>query len=332
MNKYFVVLVAVMSNLVSLAAGAAPGEYWEVTTKTEMPGMPFAMPAMTHKVCIPKGGEKDPGKTSGDKDCQMTDVRTSGNKTTWKVRCDRNGEVMTGTGEQTISPGAYQGKMQFSGKSGGRDVNMSSVFSGKRVGGSCDSGEAEKKAKEDAAKLTAQMCDTSGYRNTADWINGSSMILQEGSPCANQRKQLCDLVRRDAPKDAQAYNALVTNDQHMLGGISVAKECKVNIAATTKAICKTLNGENYSQLSAHCPAEAKAYREKQRRLECEGRSYTAETRAADLKKCLSGKSDSSEDSTSSEEAPAEKSGKSSDSSPASKALEGAKKLKGMFGF
>lgn len=134
MNKQLVAFLAFMSASLSLAAYAAPGEYWEVTTKTEMPGMPFAMPAMTHKVCIPKGGEKDPGKTSGDKDCQMTDVKTAGNKTTWKVRCDRNGEVMTGSGEQTTSPGAYQGKMQFSGKSGGRDVNMSSVFSGKRVG------------------------------------------------------------------------------------------------------------------------------------------------------------------------------------------------------
>lgn len=332
MNKFLTAVLSFMVGLLSSTAQAAPGEYWEITTKTEMPGMPFAMPAITTKVCIPKGGESDPKKTSGDKDCQMTDVKTSGNKTTWKVRCDRNGEVMTGSGEQTTSPGAYQGKMQFSGKSGGHDVNMSSVFSGKRVGGSCDSEEAAKKAKEDAARLTAQMCDTSGYRNTAEWINGSSMILQEGSPCANQRRQLCDLVRRDTPKDAQAYNALVTNDQHMLGGISVARECRVNMAATTKAICKTLNGENYRDLSAHCPAEAKAYREKQRRLECEGRSYTAETRAADLKKCLSGKDDSSEDSTSSESSPAEKSGKSSGKNPATDVLEGAKKLKGMFGF
>lgn len=325
MNRHYLAILGMMTGLLSAAAYAAPGEYWEVTSKMEMPGMPFAMPPTTTKVCIPKGSENDPGKTTGDKDCKMTDMKTVGNKTTWKMRCDRNGEVMTGSGEQTTSPGAYQGKMQFSGKSGGRDMNMTTAFSGKRIGGSCDSEEQVKKAK-------AQICDTSRYHNTAEWISGGSdLILQPGSACGDQRKQLCDLVNKDAPKDPQAYNALVTHDQHMLGDISVAKECKVNMAATTKSICKKLDGENYRQLSAHCPAEAKAYREDKRRIECEGRSYTAQTRAADFKKCMSGKSDSSEDS-SSDETPPPKSGKSSGSSPASEALEGAKKLKGMFGF
>ncbi len=36
-------------------AVAAPGEYWEVTVKMEMPGMPFAMPATSTKICIAKG-------------------------------------------------------------------------------------------------------------------------------------------------------------------------------------------------------------------------------------------------------------------------------------
>ncbi len=78
------------------------------------------------------------------------------------------------------------------------------------------------------------------------------------------------------------------HEQHMLGGVSIAKECKLDMAAATKSICKTLNSDNYNQLSASCPAEAKVYRETQRRRDCEGRSYTAETRAADIKKCMSG--------------------------------------------
>jgi hypothetical protein len=325
MNNRLIALLSMMSGLTSLAAYGAPGEYWEVTSKMEMPGMPFAMPATTTKVCIPKGGEKDPNKTSTDKDCQMTDMKTVGNKTTWKVRCDHKGEVMTGSGEQTTSANGYEGKMQFSGKSGGHDMNMTTAFSGKRIGGSCDSEEQVKKIK-------SEMCDTSHYHSTADWISGSDIILQPGAACADQRKQLCDMVIKDSPKDVQAYNALQMHEQHMLGGVSIVKECRVNMAATTKSICKTLNGENYSQLSAYCPAEAKAYREDKRRRECEGRSYTAETRAADIKKCMSGKDDSSDDSTSNEAPSSQKSGKSSDSSPASKALEGAKKLKGMFGF
>lgn len=139
MNRFPRTILAMLTGLLSAAAYAAPGEYWEVTSKTEIPGMPFAMPATTVKVCVPKGGANDPRKTSSDKECQISDVKSVGNKTSWKVRCDRKGEVMTGIGEQTTADGSYQGKVQFSGKSGGQDVNMSSVFSGKRVGGSCES-------------------------------------------------------------------------------------------------------------------------------------------------------------------------------------------------
>jgi hypothetical protein len=326
MNKRLIaLLISIMSGSTSLAVFAAPGEYWEVTSKMEMPGMPFAMPATMQKVCIPKGSESDPKRSSGDKDCQMSDVKIVGNKTSWKVRCDHNGEVMTGSGEQTTTANGYEGKMHFEGKSHGRDNNMTMAFSGKHVGGSCDSEEQVKKMK-------AQICDTSHYRSTADWISSADMILQPGSACGEQRKQLCDLVLKDAPRDVRAYNALLQHDQHMVGGVSVAKECKLDMASATKSICKTLDSENYSQLSASCPAEAKAFRETQRRRECEGRSYTAETRAADIKKCLSGKDDSADDNASGGSASAQQAGKPSGSSPASEALDAAKKLRSKFGF
>ncbi len=328
MNKHFTALLAVMTSLSSVTALAATGEYWEVTSKMEMPGMPFAMPGNTQKVCIAKGGENDPRKTSGDKDCQMTDIKTVGNKTSWKARCNHDGEVMTGSGEQTTNANGYEGKIQFSGKSGGHDMNMKMAFSGKRLGGSCDTEEMVKKVK-------AQSCDKSSYRGTADWISGADIILTKDSLCADQRKQLCDMVQQDAPKDPQAYNALLMHDRKG-AQVSVAKECHLDMAATTKSICKTLGEKNYNELAKHCPAEAKKYREVQRRKECEGRSYTAETRAADMKKCLSGKSDATEenadDSTSSEAPTTRKSGKSEEKSTTTEVLEGAKKLKGMFGF
>jgi hypothetical protein len=328
MNKHFIAILGMLTGLLSATAGAAPGEYWEITSKMEMPGMPFAMPGSTQKVCITKGGERDPGKTSGDKSCKMTDVKTVGNKTTWKARCDRDGEVMTGVGEQTTSANGYQGKMKFSGKSHGQDVNMNMAFSGKRIGGSCDS-------EEEVKKMKAQFCDTSRYQSTADWITSADMILQPGAACADQRKQLCDLVLKDTPKDVRAYNALLAHDQQMGSNISVARECKLNMSATTKSICKTLSGENYSQLSANCPAEAKTFRENNRRRECEGRSYTAETKAADIKECMRGKTktqdDSADDSSQGKASASHKADKAADN-PASDILQNAKKLKGVFGF
>ena len=318
MNKHLSAVVAVTACLFSVSATSAPGEYWEMTSKMEMEGMPFAMPANTMKVCIPKGGEKDPGKTSGDKDCQMTDIKTVGNKTTWKMRCNKDGEVMTGKGEQTTTGNSYQGKMQVT----SRDMNMATVYSGKKLGGSCDTEEMIKKVK-------GQICDTSQRRNTSDWIYASSMILRPDATCADQRGQLCDRVRKDAPKDAETYTSLLMYEQQK-ENISVVKSCKLDMAATTRSVCKTLNGKNYSQLAAHCPAEAKEYREVQRRKECEGRSYTAETRAADLKKCLSGKNQKwePEDGGQDEATAPRKSGKS----PSSDILDGAKQLKGLLGF
>lgn len=326
MKKHNVAILGILTGLLSGTAYAAPGEYWEITSSMEMPGMPFSMPATTQKVCIPKGGENDPGKTSGDKDCKMTDVKTVGNKTTWKARCNKDGEVMTGTGEQTTSANSYQGKVKFSGKSDGQDMNMNMAYSGKRVGGSCDTGEVMKKIKE-------QACDTSKYSSTADWISGADFVLMEKSLCADQRGQLCDLARRDTPRDVNAYSALINHDQKMQSKYPVAKACKLDMKAVTASICKTFNEDNHKALSPYCPAEAKKYREAERRKDCEGRSYTAETRAADFKKCMGGKVDAPEDEESNDDEPAsKKSGKASKGNPADDVLQNAKKLKGVFGF
>lgn len=144
------------------AAIAESGEWWEISSKTEMPGMPFSMPATTTKVCVAKGTANDPRQTMQDKECKMTDMQKSGNRTTWKMRCVRNGEVMNGNGEFTSLPDGYQGMTRMSGKSGGQTVDMTSNFRGKRIGPACDTAQQtreieavqkqmEKKSKEPAS-------------------------------------------------------------------------------------------------------------------------------------------------------------------------------------
>ena len=331
MIKHLTAILAMITSMLSAVAYAVPGEYWEITSKMEIPGMPFSMPATTTKMCLAKGGESDPRKTSGDKNCKMSDIRTVGNKVSWKARCDHNGEIMTGIGEQTGTASSYSGKMQLSGKSGGQDVSMDMAYSGKRIGGVCDSDEMIVKAK-------AQMCDTSAYDSTAVWIMSADHIFTN---CADQRKKLCDIVRKDVSKDVQTYAMLLQHDQQSKNA-SIAKECKLDMAATTKTICKGLNGNNYQQLSAYCPAEAKVYREEKRRKACEGRSYTGKTSAESFQLCMGGMKDVADDSKSSEaDAPRDSSKPSANSptndkpsanNPANDMLEGIKKLKGMFGF
>lgn len=331
MNKFFIAIPVMMIGLSGAVAHAVPGEYWEISSKMNIPGMPFAMPATTSKVCIPKGGENDPSKTSGDKNCQMSDVKTSGNKVSWKARCDHNGEIMTGVGEQTSTANSYTGKMQLSGKSEGQDVSMDMSYSGKRIGGACDLEEMMTKAK-------AQICDTSAYNSTAAWIGAADHILTN---CADQRKKLCDIVRKDISKDVEVYAGVLRHDQQSKAS-SIAKECQLDMAATTKSICKGVNGDNYQQLAAYCPAEAKVYREEDLRKECEGRSYSGKTNAETIRECMKGVNDTANGNKSGVANASNESGKTAANNPAGDkpaannssngVMEGIKKLKGLFGF
>lgn len=328
MKKLLFVWVAFASGVISADVHSAPGEYWEITSKMEMQGMPFAMPATTTKVCIPKGSERDPKYTQG-KDCQMTDVSHSGNTTKWKATCVNNGETMHGTGEATQEGDSSHGSMHMTGKSGGRAIDMTMTYKNKRLGGSCDSEELGKKMQAEAKVFNDKLCDTAKF-DARDWISHSEMFLK-GNACPGKKEPLCDAVRKDASHDADTYHLLVTTEK--VNGSLITKSCGINMEAATRAVCKTVNGKNLHTLSAYCPAEAKAYREAARRRECEGRSYTAHE---NLSKCLNGQdeSDGADEGVADEPQSRSTTTKSKPGAvnPAESVLDGAKKLKGLFGF
>lgn len=338
-------LVCAASSFSSMAL-SAPGEYWEVTSKMEMAGMPFAMPATTMKLCLVKGAEKNPPP---NKDCETTDVRVAGNKTFWKVRCNHNGEIMNGSGEMSGNIDQSEGTTHLSGKSGGQNVNMTMKYQSKRLGGACDSDEMANKMKAQGNKMKEQVCDTSRFRNTTDWINSASLFLN-GQSCPDKKALLCDVVRRDAPRDANVYQYLAMLEKNN-GGL-IAKGCGLNMVAITASQCQSLNGSNVNVLAAYCPAQAKAYREAARRKGCEGRRYTAR---ANLDKCLSGGSSAAQEDEPVQSKAAAKAkagntsgvvdgageeqefkgnaGKTKPTAPAAgeSVLDGAKRLKGLFG-
>ncbi len=138
MKRHLIVLVAYLSSLISFAAQAAPGEYWEVTIKTETAGMPSRMPPSTTRECFRKDEVQNPEKLSGGDNCKTSNVKKTGNKTTWNMRCDQNGEITTGSGEQITSADSYSGKTQMVSKVNGRSFKMNMIYSGKRIGGNCE--------------------------------------------------------------------------------------------------------------------------------------------------------------------------------------------------
>lgn len=343
MNKLVFSVVVALSGFFLVSAHAAPGEYWEITTKMEMQGMPFAMSATTVKVCMPPGGEKDPQRTQDkNSNCEMTDVKTSGNKVSYKGKCVEKEGTMYMEGESTHERDSYRGSTRMTGKSEGHDVDMKMSYSGKRIGGSCDPEEMVKKAQAYEKEAKGQMdklCDTSGF-DAVKWVASAHLFIEPKPACPGKKEALCQAVRNDAPHNVQAFE-LLAQQERSKGVPSVAKACNANLESMKKTLCKeNARRGPLSFLDANCPAEAKVYRELARKREdCAGRGYTSGEK---MKECMGGTLAAEEaDSNSASDAgkaraeagkPDDKPASITGNPTADTVLEGAKKLKGLFKF
>ena len=88
---------------------------WQITMQSEIPGMPFKIPATTVTVCVtPEEAAKEENtvpKASNDKDCKVGDYKIEGNKVSWTIECPKS--KTTGSGEITYSTDAYEGLMEM---------------------------------------------------------------------------------------------------------------------------------------------------------------------------------------------------------------------------
>ncbi len=341
MNRLLPGILWLSLGLLSLPLLAAPGEWWEVTAKMEMEGMPFAMPAQTTKVCMPKGGQSDPKNTQGkDSNCKMTDVKYSGKTVKFKGTCVNQGETMNMAGETSHDANSYRSNVKMTGRSGGENVNMAMVSNGKRIGGACDTEEMGRKVKAQVDAGMAAACDTSKFK-TINWVNSASMFIGAKPTCPGKKDALCRVLKNDVPKDVNAFKTLEQNEK-IKGMPSAVTACKVSLDSMRKSLCKARAKTGpLSFLESSCPAEAKAYRELLRKREdCEGRGFTGASYGSLMKKCMGGELVEAEASAAEEQASdsgnsgaeaASDSASSSDNSAAA-VREGAKALKGLFGF
>jgi|GEM_PF-429384 len=280
--RVLVLMLPLLAGATSVAA--EPGQYWEITTRTEMPNMPMAMPAQTNKVCSPTHPGKDPGAASQNNDCQITDVKTSGNKTTWKMRCNSHGTEMSGNGEMTASESAFNGVAHFSGKGdNGMPIQGTFYTSGKKLGGSCDTNAAVVAAPVAAAN--GRMCDLKRFerdnaggstQGTLNLIKSSGIYLGSNANCKGMEKEVCAIIKRDAAKDPEVFQALIDQDQSVnssdqsavaqqsiiaqysgsfLGGlagsdVAVAEVCGIDIESAKKAQCAAQKKEGDKLMAA----------------------------------------------------------------------------------
>jgi len=132
MKRTVIAVVGAMLMMPSglFAADSIREGYWEVTSQTEMPGMPMKIPATTIKHCYTKEDVKDQKKViAKDKNCTLTDYKVAGNKVIWAMKCTGQ-SAGTFNGETVFSGDAYTSTMKM--KSQGQ--NMTVKVKGKRIG------------------------------------------------------------------------------------------------------------------------------------------------------------------------------------------------------
>ena len=133
MRHILAVLVLVSMPATILATDGIREGMWEITSKMEIPGMPMEMPPTTVNHCYTKEDVKDQKNViSRDKNCTVTDFKSSGNKVSWKMVCTGK-NAGTFSGETMFSGDSYESvmKMQSDGAKGG---SMDMKVKGKRVG------------------------------------------------------------------------------------------------------------------------------------------------------------------------------------------------------
>jgi hypothetical protein len=256
------------------AADTEPGVWWEHTIEAEMKGM--SVPATTQKVCVPKGGVREPPGAGNDDRCKVTDVKNAGAKMTWKVVCS-GPDPMTGEGEMVRGKDRYDGKMSMHSKQG----DMSMKMSGKLVGGECDAGAVKKQVaavqaqqaqqQKQADQTMAQVCDKAAEEVQLRAFAGSTALCKK----PEQAAAVC--ARLGTRQGYTAYRKQAQQDPEVS---RLAKDlCKKDPETARAALCaqaaKDARGDRTPDdllqfLGQSCPDEARALAKK----ECAGRSFT----------------------------------------------------------
>ena len=107
---------------------------WEITTKTEISGMPNTMPAITHTQCLTKQN-MIPQNSRKDQHCKISNVKVKGNTVSWKMVCKNQSGTTKGSGKITYKGTSFKGIMTLIMKYPGQGkMNMRSSMTGRRIG------------------------------------------------------------------------------------------------------------------------------------------------------------------------------------------------------
>lgn len=279
MKTLFAVITILIALNVSSPAYSTQttGEWWEVTQKMEMPGMPDFSSMMpgggASKVCISSDLETKPFSAGEDaKNCVISDVKTSGKTTTFKMKC--TGEnALTGSGEIKRNTDSFSQKVKVQSSDG----DMLLVSTGKRIGGACNleqeinkltnSAEhkklkadmdkdiaASKKASDKAAAGMNQYCAVDSKRMDPKILEEGRLYFDSGAgsnrvsaQCKTQQNAFCIQTLKvvGTPDGYRKYSeirrAFIENAEvaAAMYTVDTVKACKIDSASLQQEACKS---------------------------------------------------------------------------------------------
>jgi hypothetical protein len=208
----------------ALAAGkTVPGEKWQQNITMQMQGM--SMPMGTHEVCAPAG--KPTELLKPEKNCAVTNLRQSGNKTSADIKCTGK-DAIEGSVEQIVEGNHVRGTMHM--HSGEGDMTMK-IDSQKL--GACQAVDTDELV-ADAQKASASAVQAVGKAAVASCAKSESdlkkdpgqtglaamMFVADGGPCASKptnagfcaavqtRAGFSNLMQTDTAMKGIAYKSL----------------------------------------------------------------------------------------------------------------------------
>lgn len=134
----FALLTLVLLLGLTLPASAAEPNMkegkWEITTVMEMPGLPFAIPPVKHTDCLSKN-DAVPQPAEKNQDCKMISTDIQGDTVFWVMECRKQNEVVRSKGNITYHKDSFDGTINMTTTSGGKESGtMNSKISGRRLG------------------------------------------------------------------------------------------------------------------------------------------------------------------------------------------------------
>ncbi|NLC71732.1 MAG: DUF3617 family protein [Desulfuromonadaceae bacterium] len=106
---------------------------WEITSEFKMPGMPMAIPPMTHQQCISKKDLANAMNQAGQENqqCRTANLTIKDDKVTYDIECGAGENATRGHAVFAYSSEKMTGTMKTSGPQG---METTTNFTGRRIG------------------------------------------------------------------------------------------------------------------------------------------------------------------------------------------------------